>query len=203
MAAVPFRPLCVRTARGGERRCGARPGRCGRSERARALGPVSAGGSAAISDLGWHTVSGVELVNLAGRPQGITYLPPETPLGECAPDRPHLRPLHASARPDPPIRLCAQVRQNCYTFSRRRPVMPRAAFWAGVTSFASPGVGAYNGGRHCYQPVFIAFLICFYKRSRASQCQSDSDLMGKHCGFPTQPRFVTNWYSCHELGGDG
>jgi len=115
VAAVPFRPLCVRTARGGERRCGARPGRCGRSERARALGPVSAGGSAAISDLGWHTVSGVELVNLAGRPQGITYLPPETPLGECAPDRPHLRPLHASARPDPPIRLCAQVRQNCYT----------------------------------------------------------------------------------------
>ena len=45
----------------------------------------------------------------------IFATPPETPLGECAPDRPHLRPLQASAKPDPPIRLGAQVRQNCYT----------------------------------------------------------------------------------------
>jgi len=31
----------------------------------------------------------------------------------------------------------------------------------------------------------------------------ESDFLGTHCGDSRQTRFVTNWYSCHELGGDG
>jgi len=31
----------------------------------------------------------------------------------------------------------------------------------------------------------------------------ESDFLGTHCGDSRQTRFVTNWHSCHELGGDG
>jgi len=47
----------------------------------------------------------------------------QSTIDACAPGRPYLGPLHASAGPDLPVRPRAQVRQTCYSRSPKNPAL--------------------------------------------------------------------------------
>jgi len=51
--------------------------------------------------------------------------------------------------------------------------------------------------------TFMNFIDILEVVGRRRGAIPESDILGTHCGDSRQPRFVTNWYSCHELGGDG
>jgi len=51
--------------------------------------------------------------------------------------------------------------------------------------------------------TFMNFIDILEVVGRRRGAIPESDFLGTHCGDSRQTRFVTNWYSCHELGGDG